>query len=647
MPVNRTEYKRQKTYLSLDTPQPVRLGYGEYGVSGWYVPGPGVSQELSLIVDGEMAQVFQGIARADVADHLSLPEARYCGFVARFKPHKQVSSWKLAAKAPTGNYILAELRLKIDPVSPGSAVPGQAADYEDWLIRFEPDLFWRASEIPRRLAELSYKPLVSVILPTFNTHPYYLTRALQSVLDQHYPHWQLCVADDASTDPRVLTFLRRAAARDPRIQIVARQAQGGISAASNSALAIASGEFVVLLDHDDELHPFALLEVARALNEGSRMDLIYSDEDKIDLLGKRAYPAFKPDFDPDIFLSFDYLGHLIALRRSVMTGIGGFRTRCDGAQDWDLLVRAVECISESGVHHIAKPLYHWRAHEHSTASSLDAKPYVRQAWRTVLTEHVVRTGKPALAERGLFDGSMRLKLPAKSHRVAVLVRTQDGSLQEAVLRQSARLQNTSIYSLTGCFACRLDARENSSCSLHEIEADVFVFINDPLEEVNHYFFEELAGQAMRADCGIATGISIDPEKRILHSGFQRKDERLTDPFAGTRFPGPGYMGLLQVVRSVEAISHHFFAASRRHLTAIGGFGVLSDQTMPELVAKLTEYARGNQLRLLVTPYAVATFDFMVGRHAPDRRVSRRERDIAVNPNLSAFPDWKVLEPQSR
>lgn len=483
-----------------------------------------------------------------------------------------------------------------------------------------------------KLASFSWQPLISILLPTFNTNLRFLELCFRSVLEQRYSNWQLCVVDDCSSDARVVEYIRRAAPEDARIQLEVSATNGGISAASNRALAMARGEFIVLLDHDDELHPFALFEVVAALNGNPQLALIYSDEDKIDRDGHRVCPAFKPDFDMDIFLSFDYLGHLIALRRDVAERAGGFRSACNGAQDWDLLMRALEGMDVHQVQHIPKPLYHWRMHADSTALDLNSKPYVRRAWGKVLADHLDRTGLAAEIEAGLFFGSMRVRRSAGDARLAVFLRTEDGAYQVAALAPNLDWERTTIYELLGCAVTSAAKR---IWSFEDIAESVILFINRPLETVNHSFFEELVSQALREDCGLVTGISVDAG-RVVHSGLVR-DVRgaLLDPFVRLKFPHDGYLGQLSVVREVETISDEFFAVRREHLVSVGGLGCVSASFMPRLVEQLTRHAHLNGLRVLATPYAVATFEGVkpVGRPAVREDEARAVR---LNPNFASF-----------
>jgi hypothetical protein len=528
-------------------------------------------------------------------------------------------------------------------INGAKAGQGGVSTYREWLRHCEPRLFWPEDEIPDRISRLTYRPLISVILPTYNTHPNFLKRCIESVLEQKYPHWQLCVADDCSSNPAVVEYLRKIAAQDPRVEVTVRSSRGGISAASNTALELVKGEWTSFLDHDDELHPCALLEVVRWLNACDGADLLYSDEDKLDVHGNRCQPAFKPDFDMDMFLSFNYLCHLAVLRSSVVSQIGGFRSNCDGAQDWDLLIRAVESIGASAVQHIPKPLYHWRMHEQSTAMTLDAKPYVRNAWVKVLSDHIERTGQRATAEPGLFYGSMRIRRQRpEGIRIAVVVRAQDGSFQAAAVGANADDQYTTFYQLIGSSMRRIGGAIVNS--LADTTEEVFVFINRPLETVNHLFLNELSAQAMRPDCGLVTGISVDSQGIVVHSGLiQDSAEKLMDPFAGSSFSQSRHLEQLNVIRAVEAVSDEFFAVRREHLAAIGGVAAVSAAKMPKLARQLAKNAHDKGFRVLTTPYAVATLDDATQSASVDPLHPDEARaGIRINVNWAAFDKLAML-----
>src|SRR5262249_15120200 len=209
----------------------------------------------------------------------------------------------------------------------------------------EPDDAWmegnewnarREGLLRRRLDDLVDRPLLSVILPVYNAPPDFLEEAIRSVVEQIYENWELCVADDASTDPSIAQLLRDWSARDPRIRVIFRDRNGNISAATNTAAGMAGGQYLVFLDHDDALSPDALAEVALYVSENKDTDILYSDEDKIDVSGRRYDPHFKPDWSPELLLSYMYMAHLFVIRRKMFADIGGLREGFEGSQDYDL-----------------------------------------------------------------------------------------------------------------------------------------------------------------------------------------------------------------------------------------------------------------------------------------------------------------------
>ena len=281
--------------------------------------------------------------------------------------------------------------------------------YRIWLEHNSPSKQDLAGQ-PRIAASWPWQPTISLIVPVYNPEIDYLTAMINSVLGQTYPKWELCLADDASTIPEVATTIETYVARDPRISFVRRQTNGHICAASNSALELAKGEFIGLLDHDDVLTPQALFECVRRIQDCPDAGLIYTDEDKLDFDGiTRIEPFMKPDWSPDLMRGMNYITHFTLIRRSIVTEIGGFRPGTEGAQDWDLILRASEEIERTyaGSHvelqrrailHVPQTLYSWRKSKTSTASDKhvdQVKPYVYSNQEAVLRDAIARSGLDA------------------------------------------------------------------------------------------------------------------------------------------------------------------------------------------------------------------------------------------------------------
>jgi hypothetical protein len=325
----------------------------------------------------------------------------------------------------------------------------------------------------------------------------------------------------------------------------------------HSSIEADKGDFVISLDHRDELHPFALLEIVRALNDAGSTDLVYADEDEMDFYGNRVRPLPKPDFDPEALQSWNFIGHMAAVRRSsLLQASAGSETG-----SWDTLFRVLEIPGSPPPRHIPKPLYHFRRGNEMLAplpredDDISPKP---------ILDRLARTGVTATVEPGLFPRSFRLLYPRRPDwRTAVLIRPEDGAFQHAALAGSIDCRTTRISEL------------DPGRTLGEMPEDLFVFINRPVETLNHIFFEELTAQAMRTDCGLVTGISLDRTGRVLHGAF-----------ADIQFSQHELLRDILVVRSVDAISGEFFALKRTQLLSLGGLEAVLGATIPQIIGRL-------------------------------------------------------------
>ena len=315
---------------------------GPVVVRGWCLAEGGVDVVRISVTGLEPIEVEPSLSRPDVKrSYPDLDTTGRSGFLTEID----------SSKLPNGTHLI-----KIEVVSQGAVVRdeltsvlidherGFSSDYARWIHQFEkPD----DALIELRLGMLTQTPVFSILMPVFNTEPAELEAAIQSVLDQTYRHWELCIADDGSSKPQIREILERAAKSDERIGVFYRDQQGGISAAGNSAWEMAKGDFITFLDHDDTLSPNALAYVAQFTDSHPDVDLIYSDEDKLDPKGRRYEPFFKPDWSPDLLLSENYLCHLLVLRSDLAHKIGGFRRDCDGSQDYDLILQATQTAGAS------------------------------------------------------------------------------------------------------------------------------------------------------------------------------------------------------------------------------------------------------------------------------------------------------------
>lgn len=445
--------------------------------------------------------------------------------------------------------------------------------------------FRRSLRTKRELAALNYRPLISVLTPVYNVEKRWLKKAIASVLRQSYPHWELCLVDDASTAPHIAPLLDRYASH-PRIRVRQLPRNAGIAAASNAALELANGDFVALLDHDDELHPDALLEVAKRLNADTGLDLIYTDEDKLLPTGLRTDPFRKPGWNPDLLLSCNYITHLSVLRRRLLQSIGGFRSGFDGSQDYDLLLRVVEKTDR--VAHIPKVLYHWRVIPGSTAHSSAAKPKAYSAARRALAESLERRGENASVAM-VRPGIYRLSYthPARPSVAVVFPRAVDSA---ADTRLALRLNEQPRCELVlprteedepylSAAATHIVTPDNltppevaNHLVKHAAPSDFLLFVSDRMGEVSPGWVDALLEHGLRPGVGVVGGRVLVGDDRPLHTGYILDDRaRPVTRFGGLYAEGIHTLVYEKVVRNCSAVSADCLLVRRSLFEHLGGF----------------------------------------------------------------------------
>jgi O-antigen biosynthesis protein len=421
---------------------------------------------------------------------------------------------------------------------------GAAASYSLWVEQFDTVDDERRDRLAQRLLALVDPPTVSVVMPVYNPDHDHLRAALDSVLAQIYPHWELCIADDASTDPGVVGILEEYTGRDERVRLVRRPRNGHIAAASNSALELATGRWVASLDQDDVLPVHALAEVALAVSKRPDVGLVYSDEDKLGVDGRRTDAYFKPDFDPVLLLAQNYLTHFCVIRRDLVEAAGGYRQGFEGSQDWDLVLRVTESLDPARVLHIPHVLYHWRAHHGSTASGVAAKPYAALAGQRAVSEHLDRTGRPASVLAPVDGGPLRIRWarPEAVPRVSVVVPTRDGvhlpRCLESLMRYTAYpdyeiivVDNGSQHAGALDYLRRHDGvltviRDESvfnystlnNLAVEHATGDVLCLLNDDTEIANGDWLDELVGQVLQPGVGAAGPMLCYDDGTVQHAG---------------------------------------------------------------------------------------------------------------------------------
>jgi GT2 family glycosyltransferase len=422
--------------------------------------------------------------------------------------------------------------------------------YSRWLDENFPD-FIEIAKLREVDTSLTYRPLISVVVPTYSPKPEYLRDCIESVQAQIYGDWELCIVDDASPDETTRQIIEEYAKQDERIHYKFLESNQHIAGATNEAISMSQGEFVALFDHDDMLWPNALLEVARALNEDKKIDFLYSDEDKItesrfDHLG----PFFKPDWNPDFLHSVNYITHLSVVRKSLLTKLGGQRSEYNGAQDWDLFLRITSATDK--IHHIPKMLYSWRIHEKSTAKTTKSKPYVVEAQKRAITDDLVRRGHAdAIVEQDVnHPGYWQVRYPVVGKPlVSIVIPTKDqfkvvkrcidsiyklttydnfeiilvdtGSTQAQVKNWYKRLQakhaNIRIIDWPEQpFSYARSCNEGAKAA----KGELLVMLNNDTEVLVPDWLQLLAGDAMRKEIGAVGCLLFYPGKYyIQHAGI--------------------------------------------------------------------------------------------------------------------------------
>jgi GT2 family glycosyltransferase/glycosyltransferase involved in cell wall biosynthesis len=519
----------------------------------------------------------------------------------------------------------------------------------------------RLRQMRREQRALTYLPTISLVMPTFNSRPEWIRDAVRSVRRQIYPHWELCVADDGSTLEGTRRALRRWERRESRLKVVYREQNGGVAVASNDALALATGEFVGLLDHDDELKPHALLEVAKALNEDRSLDFVYSDEDKKDPSGRLVEPFFKPDWSPDLLMSANYVTHLSVYRKDVLAKVGGFRQGYDGSQDYDLTLRVSEVTDR--IEHVASPLYTWRQVPGSAAGSIKAKPFAYDAARRALQDALTRRGHRGEVGEGHSWGYYRARYAIEGRpRVVLIIPTRDridllrrcvesirartsyANHQILVVDNESALPETKDY-LTG-FGGRvirqagefnLSALFNAAAEI--VDADVFVFLHNDVEVMEDGWIEAMLEHAQRENVAAVGARLLFPDGRPQHEGVVvGANQGLAKPVAGH-----GYFGLEECVRNTSAVSAACLMTRSEVFRKLGGFDEDLATAYGDVDYCLRALDKG--WRVVYTPWAVLAHEQArsLARAGPwridaDARTFRERwpgyRDPYYNANLS-------------
>ncbi|MCL1635726.1 glycosyltransferase [Luteimonas sp. SX5] len=536
--------------------------------------------------------------------------------------------------------------------------------YPEWAARYDTLDDADLPALRERRRRLRAEPLISVLMPVYNPRPQWLREALDSVRAQLYERWQLCVADDRSTDPEVRRILSEYAALDPRIRVAFRESNGHISAASNSALEMAEGEYAALLDHDDLLPRHALLCVAETIDRFPDAAVIYSDEDKIDADGQRCGAYFKPDWNPELFRGYNLISHLGVYRTGLIRAAGGFRVGYEGAQDYDLALRCIESVEAQRIVHIPQVLYHWRIHEASTAGGNATKPYALDAGRRALQEHLARNALEAEVvphSAGWYQVDYALAHPTPAVTVIVVDDGDAGALQRCVDSLLAhddyglcewivasrsdrpalpeRWSHAGVRRIASPRAATPAALRNAAA--HAAGADILVFVDSRCEIAEPGWLGKLVSFAARPGTGAVAPKRVTPEGRIagggvllgLHDGVGLLGR-------GARADEIGYYGRTRLSQNLSALDDGCIAIARSAFERVGGYPQDYRSAQGAAVA-LCLRLQDAGLRNVWVP------SLHVRSHPPTRWAAWRQRQ-RIRSDLarlrSAWPEWMSRDP---
>ena len=563
--------------------------------------------------------------------------------------------------------------------------------YHDWIAQYATLTDGDRAKIRAHVGRMPARPLISVLLPVYNPYPDFLDQAIQSVRDQLYPYWELCIADDASTNRKIRQVIERHRQSDARIKVEYRETNGHICHATNSALAHATGEFIALLDHDDLLADHALYWIAAELERHPDADVLYTDSDMIDDSNERHAPYFKSDFNLELILGHNMVSHLGVYRRSLVQRLGGMRVGLEGSQDYDLLLRTLATSTTGRVRHIPAVLYHWRRSDDAPSYSATALDRCIRAAGAAVHDFLDTRGVAADVARAPQSPQFQrivYRLPDPLPKVSVIIPTRnradllarcvDGVLGAtdypaldvtivdndsdepqalALLGELAKQDRVRIIRHPGAF--NFAAINNHAVA--ETDGAVLAFLNNDIEITQMDWLREMASRALQPDVGAVGAKLYYPDGTIQHAGIVTGlgAERIAG-HSYTEAPRDltGSFGDLLLARDVSAVTAACMVIRRSVFLAAGGFdeaNLAVSYNDVDLCLRLRE--RG--YRNVVTPFAELTHWESASRGADDRPQQRarqrREaeymrarwgeallRDPYFSPNFSldsAVPDF--------
>lgn len=488
------------------------------------------------------------------------------------------------------------------PIITNNSFENAQINYSNWINDHEDFSFEKKQKMRSEVDTWEKHPLISVIMPTYNPDVTWLIEAIDSVRNQIYPYWELCIADDASTDIQAKETLIRYSESDQRIKVIFRNSNGHISEASNTALENASGDWIAFLDQDDLVSPDALFHIAKNINNHIDALIIYSDEDKIDLKGQRTLPFFKPDWSPHLACQQAYLGHLVCINKTKTKNKICFDPTKNGAQDYDLWLQA--SLSEGKIIHIPHILYHWRMHQESTALNADSKPYADTAGLLAVTNYIKNKYPKAdvTVSNGKHLFTYKLDFPVQEKLISVIIPTKDkiellkpcinsifeksinnkyeiiiidnNSFEEETFEYFSELksQHSNVKIVTAPIAFNWSILNN--IGRNNAVGDYLVFLNNDTEVITDDWLDRLTGYCALPDVAITGAVLKYPDGTIQHNGVVVGMGGWADHIyksSAHMHCGAGPFISPALTRNTSAVTGACMAISTEKFDEIGGF----------------------------------------------------------------------------
>ena len=480
-----------------------------------------------------------------------------------------------------------------------NAEPTYAVDnagYDDW---FHDQRVTDAELARQRKDHFPYEPKISIVVPLYNTKSEFLEDLMDTLVGQSWQNIEICLADGSTSDEPGRIIAEKYG-DDPRIVYKRLEENTGISGNTNAAIAMATGDFIMLADHDDTLEPDACYEIVRAVNRDPEIDVIYTDEDKI-LLTKDIYysPNFKPDYSPDLLCSNNYITHIFCVRKSIVDIVGGERAEFDGAQDHDFIFRC--CEQARKIHHIPKFLYHWRAHASSTAGNPESKMYAYESGRRAVEEHYRRVGIPAKVRLAEDIGSFRTEyeiignplvsiiIPNKDLK-PVLERAVNSIFEKSTYRnfEIVICENNSVEAETFAYYEELTKEHDNvrivvwndvfnysainNFAVKHARGDFLLFLNNDVEVITDRWIEELLGYCQRPDVGACGARLYYPNNKLQHCGIVVGIGGIAGHICHLeKRSSGGYFGRIVKTQNVSAVTAACMMMPRKVFEEVGGF----------------------------------------------------------------------------